>query len=700
MSDFEKLHPALQHHIVNSLGWKSLRALQERAIAPVLSGANAILVAQTAAGKTEAAFFPVLSRMMSEEWPGLSVLYLCPLKALLNNLESRLAEYCAFGGCSVALWHGDVPEGRRRKILGNPPNVLLTTPESLEVMLVSRRIDHRMLFANVRCAIVDEVHSFAGDDRGWHLLSLLERLSRISGQPVQRLGLSATIGNPEQLGSWLAGSSPAERRVISVPAATPVQPDIQLDYVGSIANAARVIAGLHRGEKRLVFVDSRARVEELAAELRRLRVDTYVSHSSVSLDERQRAEAAFAEGSDCAIVATSTLELGIDVGDLDRVIQIDAPTTVASFLQRMGRTGRRAGTTPNVLFLATSDEALLRAAGLICLRAAGFVEPIVPPPLPYHILAQQLMALSLQEGGIGRHRWREWIGGMPGFAVMDEADVQQIIAYMLDEAILFEDGGVLSLGLVGEDQFGWRNFMELFSVFTSPPLFKVMHGRSEIGEVHRASFEVKQNQVPILQLGGRDWVVKHIDWDARIAYVERSEGHGRSRWPGDGRALRFELCHAIRDVLTGRPVPAKLSKRAELELTDIRDEFAWVERGTTAVVRTSSGCSWWTFSGLLANASLRTTLGNVARQDARLRNLEIPLESGTASIEAERYIAELRDGPQGPPPVSDDAIDGLKFSRCIPREMALDLLEARLNDRVGYLTAIGEPVRVVTIGDS
>lgn len=696
MSDFERLHPALQHHVVNSLGWKSLRPLQERTIAPVLAGSNAILVAPTAGGKTEAAFFPVLSRLMSEEWPGLSVLYLCPLKALLNNLEFRLAEYAAFGGRSVALWHGDVTEAHRRKVLRDPPNVLLTTPESLEVMLVSRRVDHRTLFANVRCAIVDEVHSFAGDDRGWHLLSLLERVSKVSGHAVQRLGLSATVGNPDDLGCWLAGSSRADRRVISVPVVTPVQPDIQLDYVGSIANAARVIAGLHQGEKRLVFVDSRARVEELAAELRRLRIDTYVSHSSVSLEERQRAEAAFAEGSNCVIVATSTLELGIDVGDLDRVIQIDAPVSVASFLQRMGRTGRRPGTTPNMLFLATTDEALLRAAGLIRLRAAGFVEPIVPPPLPFHILAQQLMALSLQEGGIGRHRWQEWIGGMPGFASLEPADVEGIVGFMLDEAILFEDGGTLSLGAEGEDEYGWRNFMELLSVFTSPPLFRVLHGRSEIGEVHRSSFEVKQNQVPILQLGGRDWVVKHVDWDARIAYVEPSESHGRSRWPGDGRALRVELCHAIRDVLAGEPVPAKLSERAQRELTESREEFAWVERGTTTVVRTPAGYAWWTFAGLLANASLRAELVGVARQDGRLQNLDIPLESTVAASEVEARIVALRDAPPALPPVSDDAIAGLKFSRCLPADLAVKLLQGRLLDTDGWQASTGEPLRIVT----
>src|SRR5262249_3265724 len=162
------------HHIVNSLGWRSLRPLQEDAVAPILAGDNAILIAPTAGGKTEAAFFPVLSRLMSEEWNGLSVLYLCPIKALLNNLETRLAAYWSYSGRQRALWHGDVPESRRRQILRHPPNVLLTTPESLEVMLVSRRVDHRILFANLRCTIVDEVHSFAGDDRGWHLLSLLE----------------------------------------------------------------------------------------------------------------------------------------------------------------------------------------------------------------------------------------------------------------------------------------------------------------------------------------------------------------------------------------------------------------------------------------------------------------------------------------------------------------------------------------------
>jgi ATP-dependent Lhr-like helicase len=264
-------------------------------------------------------------------------------------------------------------------------------------MLVSSRIDAQCLLGNLQVVVVDEIHAFAGDDRGWHLLSVLERVSRLAGREFQRIGLSATVGNPQALIDWLAGSCHGNRGVYLPADAGTAAADVKLDYVGSLENAAVVISRLHRGEKRLVFVDSRSRAEQLSAELRQLDTTTFVTHSSLSLEQRRQAEEAFASRENCVIVATSALELGVDVGDLDRVIQIDAPPTVASFLQRMGRAGRRAGTTRNCLFLATSDETLVHAAGLIDLFQEGYVEPIVPPAAPYHILAQQLMALALQE---------------------------------------------------------------------------------------------------------------------------------------------------------------------------------------------------------------------------------------------------------------------------------------------------------------
>ncbi len=381
--------------MVNDLGWQRLRPLQEQAVAPLLAGDDALLVAPTASGKTEAAVLPVLSRMLQQGWQGLSVLYVCPLRALLNNLEPRLAAYTGWVGRSAALWHGDVPDGARRRLVVQPPDVLLTTPESLEAVLVTARVDERRLLVGVRVVVVDEVHAFAGDDRGWHLLAVLERLARLADRPLQRIGLSATVGNPRELLIWLQGSSTGRpATVVAPPAEAPVPVDLELDHVGSLDGAATVVAALHQGEKRLVFADARRTCEELATRLRARGVQTYVSHSSLSRDERRCAEQAFSEARNCVIVATSTLELGVDVGDLDRVVQIGAPRTVASFLQRLGRTGRRAGSTRNTLFLCRDDGELLRAAALLRLHAEGYVESVRPPGSPTHVYAQQVLALA------------------------------------------------------------------------------------------------------------------------------------------------------------------------------------------------------------------------------------------------------------------------------------------------------------------
>jgi len=270
-------------------------------------------------GKTEAAILPVLSRMLGEQWQGLSVLYICPIRALLNNLEERLSFYCSLVGRRCGLWHGDVGQASRSAILRDPPDILLTTPESLEAVLISRRTDRKYFFGSLKAVILDEVYAFAGDDRGWHLLAVLERIADLAGRQPQRIGLSATIGNPEEILAWMTRGT-SRSRVISPDAGVAVETDVQLDYVGSVENAALVISQLHRGEKRLVFCDSRAQAEHLTSLLRGNGTTTFVNHSSLSVDERRQAERAFRESRDCVIVATSTLELGIDVGDLDRVL--------------------------------------------------------------------------------------------------------------------------------------------------------------------------------------------------------------------------------------------------------------------------------------------------------------------------------------------------------------------------------------------
>jgi ATP-dependent helicase Lhr and Lhr-like helicase len=698
VSAFDRLHPAIQHHIVNTLGWSSLRPLQVAAIEPLLDGEHAVLVAPTAGGKTEAAFFPLVSRMLTEGWAGLGLLYVCPIRALINNLEIRLQHYGRLLGRRCAVWHGDIGDSARRQIVRDPPDCLLTTPESLEVMLVTRRAERHQLFGAARAVIVDELHAIADDDRGWHLLAVLERITRLAGRELQRVGLSATIGNPETLLSWLTGSRPGLRRVVAAGEAFPGVAELALDYVGTLENAATVVSRLHQSEKRLVFCDSRARVEDLSALLRAGGVETYVSHSSLSVDERRRAEEAFSSGHDCVIVATSTLELGIDVGDLDRVIQIDAPWTVAGVLQRLGRTGRRPGAKRNCLFLATSEDAFLRAAGLATLLAEGFVEPVSPPPEPYHILAQQIMALALQEGGIGAHDWRAWIGKVPAFARMSEVDTRSVFAYMAERGILYEDGGLFWLGLRGEEEFGRKHFMELFSSFVSEPLFAVRYGHSAVGQVHKVSFAQRTEEIPVLRLGGRSWLVTHVDWADRVAYVEPTELPGRSRWLGAGQPLHFALCRSIRRVLAGGDVNAEISRRAKERLAEIRAEYSWVTPDGTVVVRDSEGGGlWWTFAGSLANGAIASYLRERGVRVRSADNLSIGLESDEDAGRLREVvraappdeIAEIRS------PVSQDAIDGLKFTVCLPPEVARHVLEVRLTDGAGIRAVFSEPVRAL-----
>jgi ATP-dependent helicase Lhr and Lhr-like helicase len=704
VSDFDRLHPAIQHHIVNSLGWSSLRPLQEEAIAPVVSGRDALLIAPTAGGKTEAAVFPLLSRMLSESWSGLSVLYLCPLRALLNNLEPRLHRYAGFVGRRVALWHGDVGDTARKRILTDPPDVLLTTPESLEVMLISPRVEHEALFADLRAVVVDEVHAFAGDDRGWHLLAVLERIARLAGRPLQRLGLSATVGNPEAILAWLRGSARTPGEVVSGREEGPAPPvEVTVDFVGSTGNAATVISRLHRGEKRLVFCDSRAQVEELAGALRRLDVQTFVSHSSLSVDERRRAEEAFAQGENCVIVSTSTLELGIDVGDLDRVIQIDAPVRVSSFLQRLGRTGRRQGTVRNCLFLAIEDDALVRAIALRELWQAGYVEQVAPPPYPLHLLAQQILALSLQEHGIGAQDWQGWLGKMPGFATLAADHVSETLQYMLASHILWEDSGYWSVGQEGEKAFGRRHFLDLLSAFTTEPLFAVKHGEAELGRVHQASFAVRDDRPPVLLLAGRPWVVTHVDWDARVAYVQPTKEDGKSRWLGTGQPLGFELCQAIGRVLAGRCSQDGLSRRAGERLASVGTGFAWLEPGTTCVVSTpDGGVMWWTFAGLNANAALARGLREHRVMTGGVNNLAIACTSGVSRGDAIEAVRRLKavSADTLRSPVSDKAIDGLKFSVCLPPVLARHELELRLTDAPAVQWVLERECRVVTLGET
>ena len=265
-------------------------------------------------------------------------------------------------------------------------------------------------------------------------------------------------------------------------------------------------------------------------------------HASLSLDERRLAEQAFAEGRNCVIVSTSALELGVDVVDLDRVIQVNSPPTVAGFLQRLGRSGRRPGTQRNCLFLTLNEDELLLAAGLLLAWSRGYVEPVAPPPEPRHIVAQQLLALCLQEKRIGDKLWQDWLP-LPDLTV----SAQPITNYLIEQGFVDREDGMLFIGPEAERRFGRRHFMGLMAVFTAPPEFTVLHGRNEIGRIDPVLLIDWVAGPRLLLLGGRSWRVTWTDWKRRRCFVEPAESGGRARWlSGTPGGVSYELARSMR----------------------------------------------------------------------------------------------------------------------------------------------------------
>lgn len=687
---FDRLSPAVQYQIVNALGFSGLRPVQEQTIDAVLDDKNCVVLAPTAGGKTEAALFPLLSRMDAEDWRPVSVVYVAPIRALLNNQEHRLERYAGLIGRRAFKWHGDVTASHKRGFVNEPADILLTTPESLEVMLMSRKVPAERLFRGLRAVVIDEIHAFVGDDRGGHLSAVLERLSRFCGRDVQRVGLSATVGNPGDILRWVAGSSQRPGVVVD-PGGSRKTPEIAIDWVATMDNAAKMIAQLHPGKKRLVFVDSRRGVEALGEKLRATGVDAYVTHSSLSLEERQAAEVAFHNGQNCVIVATSVLELGIDVGDLDHVIQIDAPNSVAAFLQRMGRTGRREGKSPNCTFLVTEEDGLLQAAAIVQLFRRGFIEPIPIAHRSAHLLAHQILALTVQiEGGVPVADWWAWVSPATPFQRLDETDRKELVEHMLGENILAESGGRYSLGERGEKLYGWKNFAELYAVFSAPQILKVLWGTTEIGSIDVTFAQQEKLENLSFILAARPWRAVAIDFEQGIVRVEPIASSKHARWQGRSGLLGRELCRAMLEILVTDDETPEWSRRARDKLAELRAAYRDAGAGSNAIVPDMYGLRLWTFGGGKANNLLARCLEERLGEKVVVDNLYIAFRGQAASsdVAIREAIADLRR--EGRPDDADarrlaeSCARGRlsKFQKCLPPRLEAAFLAEALTDPV------------------
>lgn len=688
MDAFDRLSPALQYQVVNGLGWQGLRPVQEQSIHAVLDGANCVILAPTAGGKTEAAVLPLLSRMDTDDYEAVSVLYVAPIRALLNNQESRLRALTGLVGRTAGKWHGDVGQSARKRMRQSRPDVLAITPESLEAMFLSTKVPPEHMLEHVRAIVIDEVHSFAADDRGSHLVSLIERITRLSSHDVQRIGLSATVGDPDDIVAWLGGSSMRPARVVD-PGGAKRKPRLVLDHVGNFENAALLVDRMYPGTRRLVFVDSRRGVERLGHTLAQRDVDVYLSHSSLALSERTAAEAAFTEGSNCVIVATSALELGLDVGDLDHVVQVDAPSRVSSFLQRMGRTGRREGTTANCTFLCVDEENVLQAAALLELHAQGYVEPAGATHWAPHVLAQQLIALAMQQRGVPTLDWWSWLEGCAAFAEISPETRDTIANHMLAEGILTEIDHRLVLGDRGQKLYGAKNFLELYAVFSTPHVLRVLHGAQEIGMVDAFFLQDEDRRSAAFVLAGRPWRILNVNWKAGTCEVEPAEHGTYPRWYGRPTLLSRALCTAMHDLLISDDVRAPWSKRAASAIQQLRESHGFLRDEATPLTNELDGAiKWWTFAGGRGNrllaAALQARLGD--KVTAGNEAVRFSGEAGKSEVGVRTAIRELATGPFVTwahaarwTDVSANARVS-KFQPCLPEDVEQELVARELMD--------------------
>lgn len=699
MTAFARFPARLQEAIVSRLGWTSLRPVQELAGEAILDGKNAVVLAPTAGGKTEASMFPALANLVEREPDGVGVIYIAPIKALLNNQEDRLGNYAEMVGLRRFVWHGDVPDVAKRKFVREPAEILMTTPESLEVMLVSPRSPVQRIFKDLRMIVIDEVHALAGTDRGAHLMSVIERLAPSSQNDIQRIGLSATVGNPDQILAWLKGSSQRAGVVVDPPK-NPAKRDLHIGLYDSIASLSGEAAARASGKKSLFFCQSRALTESVAERMRGRSIDVFVHHSSVSLEERRAAEERFAHGTNACIVCTSTLELGIDVGDLDLVFQANAPSTVSSFMQRMGRTGRRAGTTANTTFLCEDPEATLQAVALIELAREGWVERVANQQRCWPVLVHQLLALSLQWGAISAERCWEQLARVPDFRGVTRGEFDEVIEHMKREDFLYESGGLLSMGQKAEKVYGKKNFLELYAVFSSPVLYRVVTAAGrDLGSLEQDFVDRLVEQMSSFLLGGRAWTVERVSHDDRVVVVREAPGGVKPSWGGFiPQLLGFELCQRMKKVLTDTVRFPYVDERGAKHIEEKRGDLGDLLRRSGHAVQIDGGVArWWTFAGGRINHTLKYGFEVVEGWKVVADNFQLRIEGdGVGHETVGKAIAKMTSADfWNSPDVRRAVLARLpgyrlsKFQDCLPERFALEVIENYLLDVAGTVTWLG-----------
>lgn len=573
-SGFARLAPFIQEYIYRH-GWTEFRPIQQAAAQVIFETEHHLLLSSaTASGKTEAAFLPILTLLTEDQPESLGVLYVGPTKALINDQFWRLQGLLEEADFPVWHWHGDAPRSRKQRMLTEARGVLQITPESLESLLINKSGELTRLLHDLRFVVIDEVHVFMGSDRGQQVLCQLQRLRQFTRQEPRRIGLSATLGDYQQAERWLASGS--QRHVVTPPIGKTNQrlrlslehfPRPVVDQPGAMAEPAvsdpyyQHIWQQTCGQKTLIFANNRGETEGVIAALRQIAQqhrlpDIYhVHHGSISAALREAAEAAMRAADQPAVTAaTVTLELGIDLGQLSTVVQLDAPHSVSSFLQRLGRSGRRGEPSemrlvttetiqPDALLPAQLPWQLLQSIAVIQLYLEEqWIEPALAPTLPFSLLYHQTVSSLLQAGELPPTELARRVLQLSPFQQVSRADYRQLLLHLLsiDHLQQMEGGGLL-VGLAGEKVA--RNY-RFFAVFQDSDQYLVREDSRDIGQISNPPAVGDR-----IGLAGRTWEVSEVDAHRKLVLVKAIGGRAAISWPGSAAPIHGKVMRRMQQVL-------------------------------------------------------------------------------------------------------------------------------------------------------
>ncbi|MDI3523750.1 DEAD/DEAH box helicase [Kosmotoga sp.] len=580
-----KLSSSVASFLTNNLGWKSLTTIQKKAIPEIISGKNVLIIAGTASGKTEAAMIPILQKMSKNRGKGIICIYFAPLKALINDIAQRLKGIFERFDFYVGKWHGDVSQSDKIYAL-KEAKILVTTPESMEGLLTSKKFSPE-IFSDLRFVVIDEVHNFANNPRGAQLMSLIERLQIISRNEIQRVAMSATVGNPEKLLQWITGCSERESVVIETNSASRREINVRKEEEIELSDLVKNL--LSENKKIIIFADSRKEVEHYTRKLLDSGIEALPHHSSVSKTIRESIEKAFkANDKSCVIVATSTLELGIDVGNVDTVIFLNVPYSTSSFLQRIGRSGRKSKLS-KAWILIPREEDLIRFLGIATMLQDGEVEKVRPLWYYPQLFAHQIIALTYEKQKLLIEHLKVLKNASP-FKEIKKDDFELLRDHLLNKHYLELNSenylvpGSETLEIM-ESGYKKKNFVVLFPTTVD---FIVYHKGVEIGTLHPIFAQTLQESFQkegyaVFSLAKENWRVEKIDTRKRKIDVVPTNESQIPKWMSFGSKMDFDFAQAIRKALISQEIPknVNVSETIKSELLDLMD----VEKNTVAADR-------------------------------------------------------------------------------------------------------------------